>query len=163
MESWTQLRSALLPALENQEWRSLHDCHPHIRYLWEPSDTLQAFLAKEIQERLKMSCKTINMSKLPQLSIAKSWALIFMPQTYRIPFYFLTSETRIILKKQVAEEKQQQAMALVIMGTVGLEKEKYRLGHTKVLEFFTTFLPLFSVEWWNVKAEGAMEFFLSHL
>ena len=47
----------------------------------------------------------------------------------------LTSETRIILKKQVAEEKQQQAMALVIMGTVGLEKEKYRLGHTKVLVF----------------------------
>ena len=85
-----------------------------------------------------MSCKTINMAKLPQLSIAKSWALIFMPQTYRIPFYFLTSETRIILKKQVAEEKQQQAMALVIMGTVGLEKEKYRLGHTKVLEFVTT-------------------------
>ena len=40
--------------------------------------------------------------------------------------------------KQVAEEKQQQAMALVIMGTVGLEKEKYRLGHTKVLEFVTT-------------------------
>ena len=30
------------------------------------------------------------------------------------------------------EEKQQQAMALVIMSTVGLEKEKYRLGHTKV-------------------------------
>ena len=26
-------------------------------------------------------------------------------------------------------------MALVIMGTVGLEKEKYRLGHTKVLVF----------------------------
>ena len=87
-----------------------------------------------------MSCKTINMSKLPQLSIAKSWALIFMPHTYRIPFYLLTSltsETRTILQKhlQVAEEKQQQAMALVIMGTVGLEKEKYRLGHTKVLEF----------------------------
>ena len=63
-----------------------------------------------------------------------------MPHTYRIPFYFLTSltsETRTILQKhlQVAEEKQQQAMALVIMGTVGLEKEKYRLGHTKVLEF----------------------------
>ena len=31
------------------------------------------------------------------------------------------------------EEKQQQAMALVIMSTVGLEKEKYRLGHTKVM------------------------------
>merc|ERR1719341_20843 len=29
-------------------------------------------------------------------------------------------------------EEQQQAMAMVIMGTVGLEKEKYRLGHTKV-------------------------------
>ena len=34
---------------------------------------------------------------------------------------------------QVSEEKQQQAMAMVIMGTVGLEKEKYRLGHTKVI------------------------------
>merc|ERR1719151_376707 len=33
---------------------------------------------------------------------------------------------------KVSEEKQQQAMAMVIMGTVGLEKEKYRLGHTKV-------------------------------
>ena len=66
-----------------------------------------------------------------------------MPHTYRIPFYLLTSltsETRTILQKhlQVAEEKQQQAMALVIMGTVGLEKEKYRLGHTKVLEFVNT-------------------------
>merc|ERR1712106_1007863 len=30
------------------------------------------------------------------------------------------------------EEKLNQAMALVIMKTVGLEKEKYRLGHTKV-------------------------------
>ena len=79
------------------------------------------------------------MSKLPQLSTAKSWALIFMPQTYRLPFYIFTSETRTILQfqkhLQVAEEKQQQAMALVIMGTVGLEKEKYRLGHTKVLVF----------------------------
>ena len=36
------------------------------------------------------------------------------------------------LVAQVPEEKQQQAMALVIMSTVGLEKEKYRLGHTKV-------------------------------
>ena len=33
---------------------------------------------------------------------------------------------------KVSEEKQQQAMAMVIMSTVGLEKEKYRLGHTKV-------------------------------
>ena len=31
-----------------------------------------------------------------------------------------------------SEEKQQQAVAMVIMKTVGLEKEKYRLGHTKV-------------------------------
>ena len=30
------------------------------------------------------------------------------------------------------EEKQQQAVAMVIMKTVGLEKEKFRLGHTKV-------------------------------
>ena len=39
------------------------------------------------------------------------------------------------LVAQVPEEKQQQAMALVIMSTVGLEKEKYRLGHTKVILF----------------------------
>ena len=82
--------SAGKPGVKVAPWLSYH---PHIRYLWEPSDTLQAFLAKEIQERLKMSCKTINMSKLPQLSTAKSWALIFMPQTYRIPFYFLASLT----------------------------------------------------------------------
>ena len=31
-----------------------------------------------------------------------------------------------------SEEKQQQAVAMVIMKTVGLEKEKFRLGHTKV-------------------------------
>merc|ERR1719232_199883 len=33
---------------------------------------------------------------------------------------------------QSLEEKQQQAVAMVIMKTVGLEKEKFRLGHTKV-------------------------------
>ena len=33
---------------------------------------------------------------------------------------------------QASEEKQQQAVAMVIMKTVGLEKEKFRLGHTKV-------------------------------
>ena len=42
------------------------------------------------------------------------------------------------------EEKQQQAMALVIMSTVGLEKEKYRLGHTKVIIF--RFWSIFSRE-----------------
>ena len=36
------------------------------------------------------------------------------------------------MSSQVPEEKQQQGMAMVIMTTVGLEKEKYRLGHTKV-------------------------------
>merc|ERR1711962_342037 len=37
-----------------------------------------------------------------------------------------------VTKEGAAEEKQNQAMAQVIMTTVGLEKEKYRLGHTKV-------------------------------
>ena len=41
----------------------------------------------------------------------------------------------------MSEEKQQQAMAMVIMGTVGLEKEKYRLGHTKVI-LWTYSLPI---------------------
>ena len=156
--------SAGKPGVKVVSWLSYH---PHIRYFWEPSDTLQAFLAKEIQERLKMSCKTT--------------ATAFYSQKLGFDFHASYIQNSILLFDQPHQRDQDNPSEAFAGGwretaagdgsghhgnRWAREGEISTRSHKGIgIRYYkiVDFCHFFSVEWWNVKAEGAMEFFLSHL